>query len=116
VWEETRGKRSGFGQLMKWSFILFNCWLAFELFMLFARAGKVRTAYRDNGLAQLGIDAVVNVRLNELLLIWAVGFGILGAAALATRGTKRMVRKTVEAPPEDDYYYRPSAEAQRMLD
>jgi hypothetical protein len=118
IWEERRRPRSGFGKLLKWGFILFNLWMLAELAMLFSRVEHVRGQYRDNGFAQLGINAVANTRLNEIFVIWAIGAVILGAGVLATRGKKQMVRMTGagEAPAAADDHWRPSAEAQALIE
>lgn len=99
VWEEQRGKRSALGKLIKWSFVLFNLWMVAEVVMMVGRVEQVRSQYRGNGFAQLGIAAVSNARLNELFVIWAVGAAVLGLGVLATRGKKQMVRR-VEALPK----------------
>jgi hypothetical protein len=93
IWEERRAPRSGFGKLVKWSFILFNLWMLAEVVLLSAHVDRVRGQYRDNGFAQLGISAASNVRMNELFVIWAIGAVILGAGTVATRGAKRLVRR-----------------------
>ncbi|MBL8844791.1 MAG: hypothetical protein JNN24_03375 [Hyphomicrobium zavarzinii] len=118
IWEERRGPRSGFGKLLKWGFILFNLWMLVEIAVLFSRVDQVRGQYRDNGFAQLGINAVANTRLNEIFVIWAIGAVILGAGVLATRGKKQMVRLAGagDAAPAADDHWRPSAEAQALIE
>lgn len=93
IWEEHRLPRSIFGQLVVLAFVVFNGLMIFDLVNYFATLDSIRSQYRDNGFAQLGINMVANSKLNEIVMVWAVGFALLGAAVLGTRGKKQMVRR-----------------------
>lgn len=94
TWRERRLPRSGFGNLVKWVFVAFHLWVAFEVVRVLVVAGQFRDANRGNGFALLGGGAVFDRALTEWFVLWAVVGGVLGVAVLATRGRREMVRVT----------------------
>lgn len=76
-------RRSFFGKLCKWSFVLFNVLMAFWLFSYWGSVGGALNEGSEAARAGAAIGATMGTGM--LLVIWALGDIILGSMVLFTR-------------------------------
>ena len=77
-------KRGFFGLLFKWTFILFNCLMAFWLFSYFVEIGSMVDASMSEA-EQAGAAIGGTIGTGMLLSVWGFGDLILGILVLFTR-------------------------------
>lgn len=91
--KETR-KRSAFGKVVKWMFILFNLLMVFWLVAgMSAASDSISNAGSSAEQAGGAIGATIGAGL--VITVWALGDIILGIFVLLTRGQKIIVEETV---------------------
>lgn len=93
-WEQRREPRSFFGNIVKWSFVLFNGLMAIEIAWVLERISEARET-AGNGLAKAMVGQAGQSVLFEWFALWIVGAVLLGGLMLATRGKSVMVRRVV---------------------
>lgn len=77
-------KRGAFGQLAKWTFILFNLFMIYAVFSGLVNVGSEYDAGMSEA-EQAGFAAGTTVGLGLLLMLWALGDVVLGMLVLFTR-------------------------------
>lgn len=83
-------KRSVFGKIVKWLFILFNILMVVWLFRYLGFLGEqVQTAASDAERAGTAIGGTIGVGF--VIFFWACGSIILGIVTLLTRGQKILI-------------------------
>jgi beta-lactamase regulating signal transducer with metallopeptidase domain len=77
-------KRTFFGKLIKWIFILFNLFMIYALFKGMGGAGQVINEATSEA-AQTGATIGAGIGAMMILVLWAIGDVILGMLVLFTR-------------------------------
>lgn len=77
-------KRSFFGNLFKWTFILFNALMAFWLFSYFASMGEI-VSVSESEAAQAGAAIGATLGTSMIMGFWVFGDIILGLLVLFTK-------------------------------
>ena len=88
-------KRSFFGRIFKWMFILFNMLMAMWIFSYYFHIGGMISNEKSSA-AKAG--AIIGTAFGSglLLTIWAAGVAVLGSLALATRGKRVTIQEMVD--------------------
>jgi hypothetical protein len=92
AWRE-HGRRSAFGKLCVWAFVLFNAWAAYETLSALLTAERLASA-QTSGWGQLGVRVGASYVFQSNFMTWLAVDVLLGLLVLATRPRREMIGVT----------------------